>query len=89
MEKLKKTYFSKQFKRIALIEYSKGKSAREVFKILGHEILSDDKKYASKLIHKWKMEFYDKLCLPELSIRKLDKNLLMYEIENIIDDIKV
>ena len=72
-------YFSKQFKRAALIEYSTGKSPDEVLKSLGYKYITDDKKYASKLIFKWRKEFYDNLKLYPLLNKDFNENLLKFE----------
>ncbi len=79
----KRVAYTKQFKRIALIEYSKGKKPNEIFKSLGVELVSNDKKYASKLLHKWKVEFYKNLSLYSMS-DGFDNKLLIYELNNIL-----
>ena len=74
--------FSKQIKRLALIELSKGKNAKQIFNALGIELSSNDKKYAAKLIHKWRKEFFDNSKLYPISDRGFDEKLLRYELEH-------
>ncbi|MBR1618197.1 hypothetical protein IJ670_08620 [bacterium] len=54
MQKRKRTTFSDTFKRKAVINYILGKSWSEIFP----NINSSDKKYSSKLLHKWRIELY-------------------------------
>ena len=84
IQKKKRQTFSKQFKRVALIEFTKGKSPDEIFESLGCKINSNDKKYASKLLHKWRMEFYGHLRLYPVLNGKLDEKLLLYVMNNLM-----
>ena len=88
--------FSKDFKRKALIELAKGKSSQEIitqatFDIL--EINTIDKKYYSKLMHKWRKDLYaNNALISFLSVKPTNENLNI-EINNIgfddeIDDIE-
>ncbi len=83
-ERKQRVGYSKQFKRIALIEYSKGKSPNEIFEYLSVKLVSKDKKYASKLIHKWRNEFYKNLSLYTFS-SGFDNNLLTYELTSMTE----
>ncbi len=86
LSKRKKRFaYTKQFKRIALIEYSKGKKPDEVFRDLGINLVSCDKKYASKLLHKWRIEFCKNSSLHTMS-QGFDDKLLIYELNNILSN---
>ncbi|MBQ8848610.1 MAG: hypothetical protein IJ003_06665 [Candidatus Gastranaerophilales bacterium] len=51
--------FTKEFKRRALIELSKGKTPEDILNNATHfDIKTSDKKYYSKLMHKWRCELY-------------------------------
>jgi len=84
-----RTSFTKEFKRKILIEFSKGRSARDIFEEATLNILkinTNDKKYCAKLIHKWKKELYiNNKILAFTSIKPTDENL-DYEINNIVFD---
>ena len=76
--------FSRKMKRKILLSLASGKSPDEAFLACAFNSLEDvshDKKYAAKLLHKWKKELYD---APEML------NFLNYEISKdmIYDEIK-
>lgn len=50
--------FSKAFKRRVLLEYSKGKNSDEILNEIIKYSNTTDKKYASKIVHKWRKEMY-------------------------------
>ena len=77
-------HFSKPFKRRALLAYANGKKAKE---ILNKE--SSDKKYASKLIHKWRNELYKNPNLIALIYENIDLEHFYEEIDLIGDDFEV
>ena len=81
--------FTKDFKRIVLIELSIGKKPEEVInKLLEGNLMiqSADKKYYAKLIHKWKKEVYaNRKMLAFTSINPTNKNIDI-EIANIGDE---
>ena len=74
-------YFTKSFKRWALIEFANGKKASEILKNK-----SNDKKYASKLIHKWKKELYQNPNLIALLYENTDFEHFQKEINIIGED---
>ena len=78
--------FSKKLKRKMLLEFAKGKNPKEFLLEAVFESLADitkDKKYSSKLLHKWKKELYlNKNILSILSCQ-VDNQMIDYEIENI------
>jgi len=56
-----RVHFSKYFKRRALLEFSRVKKPNEALKACGFDIDEElllDKKYAAKLLHKWRKELY-------------------------------
>ena len=74
LDKKTRIHFSKSFKRKALLDFSQGIRASEILKKE-----SNDKKYASKLIHKWRKELYQNINerkLPSFSsVGKEDVNI--------------
>lgn len=80
--KKQRTAYKKDFKRMALIEYTKCHNAVEVFKKLGLSIDSNDKKYASKLIYKWKKEFFDSYALIPVGKCGFNEELINYELNS-------
>ena len=80
-----KKHFSRQFKRMALLEYAKGKKPSQIFFELGVKS-TDDKKYASKLINKWKQELYKNINLISLSFVNINSKYAKQEIDSIGDD---
>ncbi len=59
----KRIFYPKEFKKYALKETIKGRKFEEILRSSGFDIddlLTKDKKYCSKLYHKWKKEFYKK-----------------------------
>ena len=77
--------FSRKFKRKVLLEYLKGKKPDKIFSEFGVEF-TNDKKYASKLIHKWKEELYKNFNILALSYINIDKNYSKTEINSIGSD---
>ena len=81
--------FTKEFKRKALVEFSKGKKAQEVLLDATNDILkidTTDKKYYAKIMHKWRKELYlNNSMLAFTSIKPSDENLDI-EINNIGTD---
>ena len=78
--------FSKDFKRKVLIELSKGKKAKEIITQAVSNILeidTNDKKYYSKLIYKWKQELYNNNSLLAFTSINPTIDNLNYEINNI------
>lgn len=60
-ENFQRISYTKSFKRRALLELVKGKLPQDILKSATKDILSfntSDKKYFSKLLHKWKKELY-------------------------------
>ena len=83
--------FSKKIKREILLEITKGESAQNA--LLKHaftslEEISKDKKYASKLLHKWKQELYENKEIINLLNHNIDNKIIETEINNIGDDKK-
>jgi len=74
-------YFSKSYKRKALLEFSKGKRASDII-----ENESEDKKYASKLIHKWRRELYINRNLITLAPENIEVDYCPAEIDEIGTD---
>ena len=73
--------FSKPFKRRALLAYSSGKKACEIL-----NKKSPDKKYAAKLIHKWRNELYKNPNLIVLAYENIDLEYFKEEIDLIGND---
>ena len=91
MKEKKRLYFSHDFKRDALVLYAGGLSAKDVFLKLGINISSlekNDKKYASKLINKWKNEVYSNKEILYLLSCNLENKRLISEIEAIRENAK-
>ena len=86
-EKIIKTrkHFSNQFKRRVLLEYAKNKDASKVFSDNGIEF-TGDKKYALKLIHKWKNEMYKNINILSSDYFNMDLNYIEKEIDILGDD---
>ncbi len=83
--KKKKTNFSKEQKRRALVELSKGKSPDEVFEIVfenSGKLKSADKKYRAKLLHKWRNEMYNNKEVLNFQKKEMNNETLEYEIKN-------
>ena len=78
-------YFTNKIKRSVLIEYTKGKKPTEIFSDLGIDF-TQDKKYAPKLINKWKNELYKNINIIALNFANTDFNYLEKEINSIGDD---
>ncbi len=81
-----KTFYPKELKRRAFIEISKGKNLKDFLIQEGFDIekqLKKNKKYCSKLTHKWKKEFFKHKEMLTLNSYKLTMEFLKEEI-NII-----
>lgn len=86
MEKTRIRY-SKEFKHNAVFEVLKGKKPLDVLLNSGFdisEVIKKDKKYASKLIYKWKKELL-KNKANILSANILDKSKIENELSNLTD----
>lgn len=78
--------FSKTIKRKVLLEYSKGKKVNSIVRELLFENLEEmtnDDKYASKLIHKWRQEYYIHREILNSTLFNPTDEFLEYELENI------
>ena len=86
-EKDKKTrkHFTRQFKRKVLLECAKGKKPAEILVQFGVD-LTGDKKYAPKLINKWKKEMYKNMNCLALDFNNIDFDYAEDEIASIGDD---
>lgn len=85
----KRTTFSKGLKRKILIEITKGVKPEDALLKYAFDSLGDitkDKKYASKLIHKWRKEIYEHKEFLYLINHELDDEALDYEIENLSNE---
>ena len=87
MEK-KRIRYSKEFKQNAVLKAMCGVSALDILRSCGYDlsdVLKNDAKYASKLLYKWKKEFFRKrknTCLTtDSSIADIEN-----EIVNLCDD---
>lgn len=78
--------FSKKFKREILLEVIKGKSAKNAlfdsFSQLTQEN-TKDKKYAPKLLYKWKKEFYSNIESLFLLNHEIDEKMIKSEIASL------
>ncbi len=75
-------HFSNKIKRSVLLEYVKGKKPNEIFAELGINF-TRDKKYASKLVNKWKKELYKNINILSLDFVNIDENYSEKEINTI------
>ena len=85
----KRIYYSKDFKRQALIEVANGKNFKDVLRAYGVDIdaaIKKDKKYCEKLIHKWKREVYENNELLYFVNNEISSKNLNIEIEFLNDD---
>ena len=81
--------FSRKIKRKILLEFAKGKKPHEIFLECAFDSLDEitkDKKYAAKLIYKWRQELYHNKEILNLLNHKIDDEMIEEEIENIGDD---
>lgn len=81
-----RTSFSKKIKRKMLIELAKGKKPKEILLENAFDSLNNvtqDEKYSSKLLHKWRKELYFNKTLLHFLSNQIDNKVLNYEIENI------
>lgn len=82
----KRITFSKKVKRKVLLELVKGSNPTQA--LLKHTSLSldeitSDKKYAAKLIHKWKQEYYKNREILFILNHELDEEMIDEEIANL------
>ncbi len=80
--------FTNQFKRKILLEYSKGKKPAEIFLENGIDFTAD-KKYALKLVHKWKQELYKNINWLSLEYCNIDFDYAQKEIDTIGKDSEI
>lgn len=74
--------FSKKIKRELLLEVIKGKNVKNaLLEMVQGE--TKDKKYASKLLHKWKKEFHLNLETLFLLNHEVDKKMIKSEINSL------
>ena len=81
--------FSKKVKREILLEIAKGTSAQEAFLKYAFASLDEitkDKKYASKLLFKWKQELYENKEMLNLLNHNIDFETINAEIKDIGND---
>ena len=83
--KKQRKHFSKQFKRKVLLEYAKGRKPADILSGFGVN-LTKDKKYAPKLIHKWKNELYKNIGILSLNYANLDEDYSCCEINTMGND---
>ena len=83
-EENKKTrkHFTASFKRKVLLEYAKGKKPAEILTVFGVN-LTGDKKYALKLVNKWKNEMYKNMNILNLNFANIDFDYAEDEINSI------
>jgi len=86
-DKLKNTrkHFSAQFKRLILLEYAKGRNPAEIFTDFSVD-LTGDKKYAVKLINRWKNEVYKNMNILSLNFHNIDFENARQEINSMGND---
>ena len=84
-DKNQRKKFSNKFKRKIILEYIKGKNPAEIFFENGVD-LTGDKKYASKLINKWKKEVYKNINILSLNFDNIDLSYAENEINSIGSD---
>lgn len=87
LEEIKKTrkHFSNKFKRKVFLEYIKGRKPVQILTDFRVN-LTEDKKYAVKLIHKWKNELYKNMGQLNLNYMNIDFDYAKTEIDFIGDD---
>ena len=81
--------FSKKIKRDILLEIARGTSAQDAFleyASLAVDEITKDKKYASKLLYKWKQELYEDKEILNLLSHNVDTAMINNEINNIGND---
>lgn len=79
-----RVHFSRYFKRRVLLEYARLKKPNEALRACGFDIdsaLLIDKKYASKLIHKWRKELYQNHHMRSFMNCEMTDEALKREIE--------
>lgn len=90
--KQKRIRYSKEFKRWALKEAVSGKNNNDILRASGFDIeplIKKDKKYASKLLHKWRKEIFENSSKMYITSIKLTDKVIKDEIESMYfeDDI--
>ena len=80
--------FSKKIKRKILLEIARGTNASEA--LLKHAFsslneISQDKKYAAKLLHKWRKEMYDHKEILNILHHEVDIEMINEQIQDIGD----
>lgn len=81
--------FSRKIKRKILLEVAKGKSPQEALLMYAFdsiEEISKDKKYASKLLHKWRKEMYENKEILNFLNHQFSFEMLDCEIDNMGSD---
>lgn len=84
--------FSKKIKRKILLELAKGKRPQDIlleYAFVSLSNITQDKKYSSKLLHKWRKELYSNKTLIHFLNNQVDNNVLNYEIENIDESVTI
>lgn len=79
-----RVHFSKYFKRRALLEFARVKKPNEALRACGFDIdeeLLIDKKYAAKLLHKWRKELYQNCEILSFMNCEMTDEALKREIE--------
>ncbi|MBQ8635689.1 hypothetical protein IJ425_06020 [bacterium] len=79
-----RTSFSKRIKRKILLEVAKGRNPNEVLlecAFLSLDDVTKDKKYAAKLLHKWRKELYENKEILNILNHDVNREMLDYEIE--------
>ena len=81
--------FSRKIKRKILLEIAKGRKPQEVFLEFAFDSFDEitkDKKYASKLLYKWRQELYQNKEILNLLNHDVDNKMIEDEIRNIGED---
>ena len=81
--------FSRSIKRKILLEIANGKNPNKVLMELANipkEKFNNDKKYATKLIHKWRKEMYENKEILNILNHDLNQKIIEDEIVAIGDD---
>ena len=80
-QKKNRVAFLKPFKRTTLLKFAKGEKADDIL-----PFNSNDRKYSSKLIHKWKKELYANLKMTSTIFENLEPENYQIEINEIGED---
>ena len=81
--------FSKKIKRDILLEVAKGTKVKDAFlkyAFISLEGITKDKKYAAKLLYKWKQELYENKEVLNLLNHNVDEKMIEEEINSIGND---